>query len=751
MWPGSVVGTPFYHASLQHHSEMRAPFVVAFAVLMASSLMAQSTAITVDGRFDDWSPVLTMHNDSDAPSSGINLLSMQVTNDETNLYVRLNVESEIDLLDDLVPQTIRLYIDGDNNASTGNAAQTGYGAELQVRFDTRTVTEYFGASSNVSWSTLDLVPLPTTTSTSFEIAIARSAKPDGTNFLFTSSTIKILFRETDSGDAMPNTGSTFSYTFDEAPVPPVVPIPMTRVQAADLRVLAWNVLGDGITNPSLQGQYQRMLAAMDPDVIGFSECVTSTATAIKTRLDTWLPIGGAGWQVAKDDFDMVIAARWPIMQSWPALTRQFAAFIDLPATLPHDLLFTASHLHCCTADANRQNEADEYVRFVQDAMYPGGAFTLPENTPMIYAGDLNSVGYQQQLTTLLTGDIQNNATYGPDGPMDWDGTAASACEALHTHARLAYTWRSNTSAYPSGRLDHMFYSDAVIELRKSFLLRTSIMPPTALSANGLNPTDTESASDHYPVVGDFFFPTAAPSIAAKCFLEGPYDATLGLMHDSLRVRGLIPAQEPFSALGLAPMNSYATLNPNLLNVPGPDAIVDWVVIELRDQSSPGSVVERRCALLQRDGDVVSTDGGSPVPMASPAGAYHVAIRHRNHLGAMSAAAINLSGAITVDLTTSATATFGSEARKNSGVVELLWAGNALLDGVLRYVGNNNDRDPILLAIGGSVPTASLAGYESEDINMNGEVRYVGQGNDRDPILVNIGGSVPTNTRIEQLP
>src|SRR5690606_13456184 len=123
-----------------------------------------------------------------------------------------------------------------------------------------------------------------------------------------------------------------------------------------------------------QGQYQRMLSAVDPDVIGFSECVSSTAAAVKSRLDAWLPIGGSGWQVVKDDFDMVIAARWPITQTWPTLTRQFAALIDLPGSYPHDLLFTAAHLHCCTADGNRQNEADEYVRFVQDAMNPGGAF-----------------------------------------------------------------------------------------------------------------------------------------------------------------------------------------------------------------------------------------------------------------------------------------------------------------------------------------------------------------------------------------
>jgi hypothetical protein len=37
------------------------------------------------------------------------------------------------------------------------------------------------------------------------------------------------------------------------------------------------------------------------------------------------------------------------------------------------------------------------------------------------------------------------------------------------------------------------------------------------------------------------------------------------------------------------------------------------------------------------------------------------------------------------------------------------------------------------------------------VNLDGVVRYVGAANDRDPILQTIGGTVPTNVRTEQLP
>jgi hypothetical protein len=108
--------------------------------------------------------------------------------------------------------------------------------------------------------------------------------------------------------------------------------------------------------------------------------------------------------------------------------------------------------------------------------------------------------------------------------------------------------------------------------------------------------------------------------------------------------------------------------------------------------------------------------------------------------------------LALDLTTSSTATFGTEARKTVNGRAALWAGNVLRDGTLRYSGESNDRDPILQAIGGSVPTnTSALGYYPEDVNMDGVTRYTGTDNDRDPVLLNIGGSVPTNTRTEQLP
>ncbi|MBK7086011.1 MAG: hypothetical protein IPH53_15645 [Flavobacteriales bacterium] len=119
---------------------------------------------------------------------------------------------------------------------------------------------------------------------------------------------------------------------------------------------------------------------------------------------------------------------------------------------------------------------------------------------------------------------------------------------------------------------------------------------------------------------------------------------------------------------------------------------------------------------------------------------------------MSAAPISLSAtAVTVDFRSGTTVTYGTNAHKTVGTQRALFAGNVMRDDRLKYAGSSNDRDPILTAIGGTVPTATTPGYRVEDVNLDGTVKYAGSANDRDPILVNIGGSVPTNTRVEQVP
>ncbi|MCW5897816.1 MAG: hypothetical protein KIT10_00990 [Flavobacteriales bacterium] len=243
------------------------------------------------------------------------------------------------------------------------------------------------------------------------------------------------------------------------------------------------------------------------------------------------------------------------------------------------------------------------------------------------------------------------------------------------------------------------------------------------------------------------------SLDIRVLLDGPYQQSNSLMSDGLRLAGLIPFNEPYSDLGYQGIGGGGESFPSgILVLDGPDAIVDWVWIELRDALHPAHVVSARAALVQRDGDVVDRDGSSAIGMSALPGEYHVAVHHRNHLPVMTAAPVALGWAVTpLDLSTGMIDTYGLDAQRLRGGRWLLWAGDVTGNGVVQYTGPGNDRDPILQAIGGLVPSATTSGYMPHDVNLDGTVKYTGQDNDRDPILQTIGGTVPTNVRMGQLP
>ncbi len=241
------------------------------------------------------------------------------------------------------------------------------------------------------------------------------------------------------------------------------------------------------------------------------------------------------------------------------------------------------------------------------------------------------------------------------------------------------------------------------------------------------------------------------TVSAKLYLQGCYSVFSGLMNDHLREQGLIPLAEPYTGLGYVPAGALspagASIEASVL-MPASivlDDIVDWVILELRHPDDGAIRIATRYVLVQRDGDVVDLDGVSPVRFPVPMGNYRLAALHRNHKGVVTAAGAPLDGAF-VDFTDPSTAVaFGTSARALLGPVSGLINGDVTFNDVVSYLGLANDRDPILLAIGGSVPTNVVSGiYATTDVNMDGTIKYIGEQNDRDPILAAIGGTVPTN-------
>lgn len=250
-------------------------------------------------------------------------------------------------------------------------------------------------------------------------------------------------------------------------------------------------------------------------------------------------------------------------------------------------------------------------------------------------------------------------------------------------------------------------------------------------------------------------PSATVQLQTKVFLKGPYNEGNGLMNDGLRSAGLVPTLEPYSALNYPRVagGGGETISPSIFNTTGNNAVVDWVRVELRPFVQPTLIAAVAHGLVQRDGDIVGTDNTSPLTFRTGPGNYHVVVRHRNHLGVMTAAPFNLSaGATLIDLTSNSVPNYGVNAQyETNGGVRALWSGNCSGDTSVQYTGDGNDRDIILERIGGVVPTNSINGYYKEDVNLDGVALYTGPLNDRDLILTNIGGVVPTSTVVQQLP
>ena len=227
------------------------------------------------------------------------------------------------------------------------------------------------------------------------------------------------------------------------------------------------------------------------------------------------------------------------------------------------------------------------------------------------------------------------------------------------------------------------------------------------------------------------------------------------MDDALRSAGLVPQAEPYTALGYAHVNGGGgeSTSAGVLAATGATAVVDWVVVELRNKNNAAQVLATRSALLLRNGNVVDVDGTSDMTFTTvTADDHYVAVRHRNHLGVMTQAPVSLGTvASLIDFSAGAATAGGTASTKPIGAVRCLYAGDANGNGEVKYTGASNDRDLVLARVGGSVPTNTVGGYYREDLNLDGVVKYSGSGNDRDIILVNIGGISPTSILTDALP
>ncbi len=236
-------------------------------------------------------------------------------------------------------------------------------------------------------------------------------------------------------------------------------------------------------------------------------------------------------------------------------------------------------------------------------------------------------------------------------------------------------------------------------------------------------------------------------VISKTMLQ---DAYAGSGQMSKDLNAILPNNQPYAG---NPWNYSGNESLNTF----PEAVVDWILVELRDKADSSLIIAQRAALLLDDGNISDTNLTASVTFDSiPPGDYYLCLHHRNSLPVMSANPIPVPTPVKYDF--SDTLNHPPYGGGNKALIELepgiygMIGGDVNSDGVLKYSGPNNDRGLVLQLIvnetGSTSITNTINGYYDEDINMNAVVKYSGPNNDPSIIiqnLVNLTGSTSITT------
>lgn len=484
---------------------------VALALMLLATVAAAEWRH--DGALDDWpadalrvdDPAGDPHKPGHGELPGRDLTELVASVDAHALRVGVGFSS-VESGDE--EAGLLLLIDADRNPSTGHSRE-GLGCELIWDIGLREgevfLEDFSGPVKGAKElrEFLGILVAPTVTAPAVEVWL-----PRGDHELFRDRAFHLVVHDERSDDRAPDDGS-FTLVWPEA-ADPVAPIPLERHHDAAFRFVAWNVEHDGLfaTDDAVrQAALRRVLGALDTDMWVLNEVWDHDGEQVRARLGELLGRDLSSWSAVRRDGGNVLLSRFEVVESWEVIDdvegddprdrhRVTAARLATPG---RDALVIASHWRCCDADAERQIEADGTMRFLRDAFTPGGRLDLPADTPVIVAGDFNLVRLREQLDTLLTGDVVDEARFGADvapALVDLDDVPLR-----HAQWPLVHTWHVPDSSFGPGRLDWVFVNTAVDPVRH-LILDTARLDDEALARSGLEREDTRVASDHFPLVVD---------------------------------------------------------------------------------------------------------------------------------------------------------------------------------------------------------------------------------------------------------
>jgi hypothetical protein len=377
---------------------------------------------------------------------------------------------------------------------------------------------------------------------------------------------------------------------------------------------------------------------------------------------------------------------------------------------------------------------DCFVTIGQNIMNNSGALKF-ENTSLTVGENFENSGGKDSLINvcaIIEGNFKSNGgstNYLSDAKLrltngDFENNAGSIINGLHTVILVENGLLSSFGTW-LGSIDQYCVSGTVLGLVNSILQGPENCTDIA---NYFNPCSCDEDGDE----GGF----------------GPVgnigNAGIGAFSDDFDIN-------PGKSFG------GGSIEPSTLDITGDDAVVDWVLVELRNPENDREVLGYSTVLLQRDGDIVSENGDSVIMFPGlPEGEYYVALRHRNHLALMTDVPFFLSTQNTPEIDfsdLSLPVRGGSQAGRVANGKRTQWSGDYNGDGKVIYQGPFNDIFHLFSRVLSDSSNEEILanyivlGYEQHDFNLDGRVIYQGPSNDKAPLLYNSILSHPANTSL----
>ena len=359
-----------------------------------------------------------------------------------------------------------------------------------------------GRGGRLSPYDLNLHMAPTYASDRVEFRIDRGLRERGLPVAFADDAAELRFVAVDTAGTVVD--ETDVIRVDLPSLQPHTPRehatdPLTRTDDS-LRVVNWNVERGNMFDDSRR--FARILRSLQPDVVLLQELTNKhsagqVANFFNTALTldddrTWNVLFAAGG----GNLRTAIVTRHALTPVEPFHTigypgqsyRTIRQCGGIVSWRDQNLFFCSLHLKCCGSIGSEEDDR----RMTEVQQIVGTFRKLPASLDVdgcIVGGDFNLVGGRRPILPMYRAMPDRIGNLAPAG-------------AMHLDDATNITWWDGGSSFVPGRLDYILYTPDHLELARAFVLDTTDLAPKWLDHHGLQPFDTEQASDHLPIVVD---------------------------------------------------------------------------------------------------------------------------------------------------------------------------------------------------------------------------------------------------------